>query len=274
MLSSAADISALGLAILKSTLLRPSLTRRWLKPTAFTSDPVAAIGMPWGLRRIPLSTTNSRRTLTAFSKAGSLKGYTTLLTILPDFNLGFSIMLAGDGTRSLGFDFADLLGASIIPAYDTVARDEANTHYCGTYHLAGQPGLNSSLTVTTDPEKPGLGVGPWISNGTDMVDWAYRLQVGSDTPGVSPAVRLYYTGLETPTPSGGKRQAFKAVFEEVAFPAVEGRRFATDCAAWLGVTGVTYGALPLDEFIFEVDSSGKAIAVENLALRVRLDKVS
>jgi hypothetical protein len=54
MYSSSGDMSSLGRAILRSTLLKPAMTRRWLKPTSFTSDPKALVGMPWGIRRIQL----------------------------------------------------------------------------------------------------------------------------------------------------------------------------------------------------------------------------
>lgn len=54
MYTSAGDLSSLGRAILRSTLLKPAMTRRWLKPTSFSSDPMAAVGIPWGIRRIQL----------------------------------------------------------------------------------------------------------------------------------------------------------------------------------------------------------------------------
>ena len=54
MYTSAGDLSSLGRAILRSTLIKPAMTRRWLKPVSFSSDPNAGVGMPWGIRRIEL----------------------------------------------------------------------------------------------------------------------------------------------------------------------------------------------------------------------------
>jgi len=273
MYSSAKDLTTLGLSILKSTLIRPALTRRWLKPTAFTSDPVAAVGAPWGIRRIRLGPETSRyRSITAFNKAGRFRWYTSLLVLLPDFDIGFTILGAGNYTAGLGFDFADIIGASIVPAYDAAARDEAGRVYSGTY--SSMSDLNSTLTITTDPSKPGLGIGPWISNGTDMVDYGLRLQAGSDTAGNHSEVRLFYTGREVAKKDGSKRQAFKAVFEDTGYPGKDGRMFSTDCASWLSVTGVSYGAKALDEFIFNVDATGKVVSLENYALRSTLKKNS
>lgn len=49
--------------------------------------------------------------------------------------------------------------------------------------------------------------------------------------------------------------------------------FSTGCGAWVGLTGVTYGSLPLDEFVFDFDSDGKVRSITNLALRSTLYKV-
>lgn len=58
MFTSAGDMSSLGRAIMRSTLLKPAVTRRWLKPFAFTSDHKSLVGMPWGVRQINISQGN------------------------------------------------------------------------------------------------------------------------------------------------------------------------------------------------------------------------
>lgn len=277
MYSSPNDLSAIGRAILSSSLIKPALTRRWLNPITFSSDFVASIGAPWGVRRLQLAKeTQPHRTLSVFTKAGTFRKYTAFLTLLRDFNLGFTIMVAGDPALN-NFQGADLLGASLIPAYDAVARDEADKLYSGIYVGKDSggwlPTTRSWLTISTDPNKPGLGVGPWISNGTDMVELAMKLQTGSDDKPLRPETRLYYTKLESKTVNGGKNQAWKAVFEDTGGPDFGQPLFSTDCGAWVGVTGITYGALPLDEFVFNFDSSGKVVSVTNLALRTTLYKL-
>jgi hypothetical protein len=277
MYASASDLSTLGRAILNSKLIKPSLTRRWLNPVTFASDFLASVGAPWGVRRIQLAKeTQPHRTLSVFTKAGTFRRYTAFITLLRDFNLGFTIMMAGQPALN-NFYGADLLGAALIPAYDAVARDEADKLYSGTYvgQSTGGPNgtaTNSSLTISTDPGKPGLGIGPWTSNGINMIDMALKLASGSDYKPARSEARLYYTKLEATT-SDGKRQAWKAVFEDTGGAAAGQQLWSTDCGSWVGITGVTYGSLPLDEFIFNFDSSGKVVSVENLALRAKLYKV-
>ncbi|KAL6706258.1 hypothetical protein ACN47E_005993 [Coniothyrium glycines] len=278
MYSSPNDLSTIGRAILSSKLIKPSQTRRWLNPITFSSDYAASIGAPWGIRRIQLAReVQPHRLLNVFTKAGTFRKYTSFLSLLKDFNLGFTIMMAGDPALN-NFLGADLLGASLIPAYDAVARDEADKLFSGIYVGkdigSGNPLATAWLTISTDPNKPGLGVGPWISNGTDMVSRAYMMQAGTEILPLRPEVRLYYTQLESKANNGGKKQSWKAVFEETGYPYVGQQLFSTDCASWVGVTGITYGSLPLDEFIFTFDANGRVISVTNLALRTTYYKLA
>jgi hypothetical protein len=278
MYASASDLSTFGRAILSSKLIKPSLTRRWLNPVTFSADFLASIGAPWGIRRIQLAKeTQPHRTISVYTKAGTFRKYTAFITLLKEFNLGFTIMMAGTPALN-NFLGADLLGASLIPAYDAVARDEADKKYSGLYvarpsFINGTTGNSSSLTISTDSSKPGLGVGPWTSNGINMVDMAIKLQSGSDATPKRAEARLYYTQLDTKTSNGGMRQSWKAIFEDTSGPAAGQQLWSTDCGAWVGVTGVTYGSLPLDEFIFNMDSAGKVVSVDNLALRLTYYKV-
>ncbi|KAF3039889.1 hypothetical protein E8E12_003956 [Didymella heteroderae] len=275
MYSSANDISTLGHAILSSRLIKPSLTRRWLNPITFTSDFAAAVGAPWGVRRIQLDPFHQPyRSLSVYTKAGTFRKYTAFLTLLKEYNLGFTIMMVGESSLN-NFMVADMLGASLIPAYDEAARDEANEIYSGIYVSHGSGAMpNSSLVITTDPNKPGLGILSWISNGTDMIETAVQLQKGSNTTAARAEARLYYTQLETQAKNGEKRQSWKAVFEDTGLPSAPGPMlFSTGCGAWVGLTGVTYGSLPLDEFVFDFDSNGNVRSVTNLALRTTLYKV-
>ncbi|KAI0132808.1 beta-lactamase/transpeptidase-like protein [Xylariales sp. AK1849] len=279
MFSSARDLSSFGIAVLNSTLLRPSLTRRWLKPVTFSADFVAAVGMPWGLRRLHLSDTNPARTVTAFTKAGGVGDYSALLSVIPEFDIGIAVLVAGADTPGVVWSIADYLGAVLLPNFDAATRDDANSKYGGTYQADPASNLTSSLQITTDPDRPGLGAASWISNGTDMIPIAEAFQSGlsvASDPAASnstqPSVRLYYTGLDSTGSDGTTLKSFKAVFEDLGSPTDAGNGFSTDCGSWIDYTGVTYAGLPLDEFIFELDENGDVFSVKNLALNVTLRK--
>ncbi|KAI8626024.1 beta-lactamase/transpeptidase-like protein [Xylariaceae sp. FL1651] len=273
--ASASDLSAVGRAILKSTLLPWPVTRRWLRPVTFSSDPVSSVGSPWGVRRLSLPQNSSYQFATTFNKLGSLGKYSALLAVIPDFDIGFSVMGAGELPVSLMLDIADTLSNTYLPTMLGIARVEANYTYAGNYESADKS-LNSSLTISVDETRPGLGVGPWVSNGTSLMGLSVVLGQNvtqSYWDKIQPSVRLYPSGLWEATSDGGRRVGFKAVFEDLSLPNVS-QPFTTDCSTWVSVSGVVYGSQPLDTFIFDFDASGKVVAVENAALRNRLVKVS
>ncbi|EGO61040.1 hypothetical protein NEUTE1DRAFT_120106 [Neurospora tetrasperma FGSC 2508] len=307
MYTSAGDMSSLGRAIMRSTLLKPAVTRRWLKPSVFTSDAKSAVGMPWGIRQLDIGSNQSFQITHAFNKLGSLGAYTSLLAIIPDLDIGFSILAAGDPPPGLAMDIADTLTTTYLSTMTYVARTEADRMFSGQYRYMGnitvavpnfplsnssnstppkytngtiveRKRLNSSLTISTSPSTPGLVLENWISNSTDMS--FYAVAIGSNITDeylnkIKPSVRLYPAGFSEILPDGkGKRVAFKAVFEDLSLPERKpGLQMGTDCATWVGVTGVVYASRPLDLFVFEVDGEGKVKGVENGALRVWLDKV-
>ncbi|KAI2468653.1 beta-lactamase/transpeptidase-like protein [Annulohypoxylon bovei var. microspora] len=270
---SPSDLSRVGRAILGSTLLPPTTTRRWLKPVTFSSDPKSGVGMPWGVRRLPLSDDMPYQFATTFNKAGNLGKYNALLAVIPEFNMGFSVLAAGDGLDGLVMSIADALSNTYLPTMVNTARIQANEVYGGTYKSL-DPTVNSSLSVVVDSQNPGLGLSSWISNGTDLVWYSVVLSqnvVEEYWDKVQPSVRLYPTGLWDATSDGGKRVAFKAVFEDLSLPNVS-NPFTTDCVSWITGSGIMYGAKPLDQFIFNINAAGNVTSVENGALRNKLDK--
>ncbi|KAK4160206.1 D-alanyl-D-alanine-carboxypeptidase/endopeptidase AmpH [Cladorrhinum sp. PSN259] len=278
MFSSTSDLSKLGRSILSSTILPASLTNAWLKPMAFTSELYAGLSTPWGVRRIPhpsYDPTVAKRVVDAFNKAGRIGYYSSLLVLLPDYDLGFSIAIAGANIPgNTNFNLADILGRHLLPAFETAARVQAADKYAGLYVASSDgTGTNSSLRLTTQPDRPGLGIESWISNGTDMQLVSVALAAGY-TP-IQGSIRLYPTGLETIRADGSKEMAFKAVYEDIGLSArpYADNMFSTDCGTWVSFTGVTYGTFALDQFVFEVDgSSGKVKGLESLALRVFMGK--
>jgi len=266
MYSSAGDIAALGRSILKSTLLTSAQTRRWLKPATLTSDLRETVGYPWGLRRITLNAAQPYKITTAFNKAGVVGAYSALIALLPDYDIGFTIMVAGDLALS-NWVLADIIGNVIVPAAEQAARDQATQLYAGKYSSSS---VNSSVTLTTDSSKPGLGISSWISNGTDMMAIANELLEG--TVSSSFGIRLYPTDFQVVAADGSKQVAFKAIMEDLATQLVD-NMFTAACGTWIGPTSIVYGSQALDQFVFSIDASGKVVSVESMALRLPLKKV-
>lgn len=101
--SSTNDLTKLGRAILQSTLLRPSQTRRWLKPQAHTASLELNIGAPWEIVRLSDRTPDGRA-VDLYLKGGGLGQYQTLLALIPDYDVVMTFMSAGPPPRWLLVD--------------------------------------------------------------------------------------------------------------------------------------------------------------------------
>ncbi|KAK9421122.1 putative Beta-lactamase-related domain-containing protein [Seiridium unicorne] len=285
MYTSINDLSSLGRAIFRSTLIPSSMTRRWLQPAALTSEMLASVGYPWGIRRIQLgSGTDGNRVVDSYGKAGSINAYQSLLVLLPDYNVGISALLAGAWPGNANWDMADLIGNIMLPALEKTAQLQADAAYAGTYESSDLGQLNSSIILSTNSSRPGLGVDSWISNGTDMITVAVRYTLNYNV--TYPMIRLYPTGLDSKNGQGhnksrraandgneGKKVAFKAVVENLDATDETGKMFSTDCGSWISQTAAVYADMPLDQFVFTFDDNGHVTHIENLALRAKLDKV-
>ncbi|KAI0149222.1 beta-lactamase/transpeptidase-like protein [Pestalotiopsis sp. NC0098] len=277
MYSTAADLSKLGRAILNYKQLSPVVTKRWLKPFAFSSDPKASVGAPWGVRRIPLGP--EYRETTGYNKAGGIGSYMAAFILIPDYDVGFSIMIAGDIPGNTNWDIADILGNTFVPAVTAAAKNQAATKFNGVYAAPAnvtnggkfnRP-LNSSITIATDA-KPGLSVSSWISNGTDFRNNVVALQLTYQP--TTPSIRLYPGGLVTDLASGGKEVKFKAIFEDLAVAQQVDKMFSTDCGSWVGVESVLYASTSADDLIFNQDAAGNVQSITIPSLRITMPKVS
>lgn len=276
MYSTVADMSKFGRAILNYKQLSSAVTKRWLKPFSFSSDPRASVGAPWGVRRIPLGP--EYRETTGYNKAGGIGSYMAAFILIPDYDIGFSIMISGDIPGNTNWDIADILGNVMVPAVTAAAKSSAASKFSGVYQAPAnvttgkfnRP-LNSSITITTDA-KPGLSVSQWFSNGTDFRNNAIALQLTYQP--VIPSIRLYPGGIYADESTGGKKIKFKGIFEDLSIGQQVDKMFSTDCGSWVGVESVLYASTSADDFIFHQDASGNVTGIELPSLRITLPKIS
>ncbi|KAI9651805.1 MAG: hypothetical protein M1831_007587 [Alyxoria varia] len=267
--STADDLTALGRSILSSRLLKKSLTSRWLKPGSLVSDVRQAVGAPWEILRLSLD----GRTIDAYSKSGDLPGYHALLVLLPDLDVGFTILQAGN--ESVVQDVVTVVTSGYLPAMESCARDDAVKNLVGRYEAVDQS-LNSSLTIDAD-SGPGFVMTDILSNGSDIVNIL--------GPEGKTETRIYPTNLGSL--SDGKGQAFRIVTKQVGGTSVEPESSPTaaevakllknvefpdlNCVTWATVDGPSYGNVGLDHVIFRREN--EKTLVKWPVLRVEMERV-
>lgn len=250
--SSPNDMSAIGRAILSSSLLPGATTRAWLKPTSFTSSLIGAVGRPWEIFRAVIDA-QYNRVVDLYTKPGNYLGYGANLILIPDFDVGIVVMMAGQ-RGTIATTIAGVIIDELLPALDEAGRVQADAAFAGTYTATN--GLNSTITLATAPGIPGLSIAEWVSNGTDLRrSWLQGME----------HFQMYPTNIVS---KDGKQVSWRSTY--VSVPDT-GSPFDA-CPSWVGIDRPTHGVYGVDEYVFHLGEDGKAWGVEPKALKIVLEK--
>lgn len=249
--SSINDMRKIGKAMLGSTQLDPAVTRRWMKPHSFLSNRDAAAGAPWEMYRAP-----GDPSIMMMTKAGDLGMYSSYVVLIPELNVGFTVVAAGDSAGENSRVLGDILVDTFVPAVLATAADEAGEAYVGTF---SDEATGSTVTLVQDDTETGLLVEEWSFGGQDVLLLLGKIKRGNIT------ARLYYSGLENET-SNGTVSSWRAIYQTVTRKIGPGP-LSPICDSWFTVDGLTYGGVGLDEFLVTT-VDGKATSIVSRVLGV------
>ena len=258
--SSINDLRVIGKAMLNSTLIPPHMTRRWIQPISFTSDPNVAVGSPWEIFRAPTNTSTWM-----YTKGGHLGNYATEIILIPDLEIGFTVLTAGAMVSNDVDLLSALLTNILVPAAEEAAREEARSTYAGTYTYISASKSKSNtkdhLTITVD-QGPGLVISNWTYNSTDATALVAEIALGA--PDIPFEIRLWPTTLKATGPSKtSSKTNWRAVVQPL--PIVD-HVFLGKCISWFQIDQLSYGGVALDEFEFVLEN-GRAVEVVPRAWR-------
>lgn len=137
----------------------------WLLPASWATGMQTFYGMPWEILRSDSVLKHSRRPVTIVGKSGGLPGYFSQIFLLPEYDLGVTILVAGN------FTLLDQLQEIVLTGLIQAAEAAVWAHVATVYDrdtVATNSSLNSSLSLRSTPEH-GLIISKFISNGTDML---------------------------------------------------------------------------------------------------------
>lgn len=213
--------------------------------------------MPWEIFRTSDMLSDSDRIQTLVTKAGGLRGYSSQLLLIPEYNLGLVVLVAGDGhaTSWLREEVLKLL----IPAVEKIGRDQTASKLSGSY-ISSDATINSSTTIEVNGSR-GLVVTSWISNGTDFLTQFVNLSNPKREPG---NVQLTPSNISR----GNNTEVWRAEYVLNKLPS-EG---IVNTNLIVDLDSFSYASRSLEEFVFELDEFGRAMKVNLPGFRITLDR--
>jgi CubicO group peptidase (beta-lactamase class C family) len=256
------DMRLFGKSILNSTLLPPAMTRRWLKPHSFQPDSYEVVGAPWEIVSYP---PGSRFPTRVYSKAGDIGLYSAQMGLIPDYNVGFTVLAAGPRASQINRNLSDAIVDHFIPALKQVAVTQAWETYAGTY--SSDDGVNNNLVLSVPDAPPGDESGPTLQldqliwNGTDIVQiytQAFRLNTSTQELQTD----LHYAGFRQRISGGRVKESWRVGFNVVeliddvpANTTQSGGVYQQTCAGWASLDALKYGGISFDEVVFTRDGA-------------------
>ncbi|KAI1324752.1 beta-lactamase/transpeptidase-like protein [Xylariaceae sp. FL0255] len=285
--SNTVDLLSFSTGILTSKLLEPVLTRQWMKPQTSTSSSGTQFGGFWEIYRTS-SITHDQRLLEIYTKSGNLGSYNSVMVLIPDYDVVFTILTAGAESSEDQVDYMhSAIVRALVPALESAGKEQASSAFAGTYT---DKATNSSITIVTD-DGPGFSVTNWTVRNTDIIA-SFPTFASESTTAVKETlrIRLYPTNLaagsaECSTTSGYSASsgcsstAWRAVFQEGSTEQLaqgDALRYwpGGSCITDLEIDRVVYGFKALDEFVFHLGNGGKAQSLDLRAFEVTLSKAA
>ena len=200
---------------------------------------------------------------------GNVFSYASMTALAPDYDIGFVLLVAGNSTTGTAEHLTDTIIASIFPALEETARQQAHKQFAGTYESTTESLVSSNITLTTQVGQPGLVIDSWYSNGTNFLAAIAGVE-GVKAPATLDA-RMYPSGLSQEMATG-QRIGFRAVYGSTATSPNAGY-VGGECSSWGSVDSPRYGNVGVDEFEFVVEG-GEVVSLSPRALRVVLKKTA
>ncbi|KAH7110552.1 beta-lactamase/transpeptidase-like protein [Dendryphion nanum] len=138
-------------------------------------------GTPWEVFHTDKILSKCQRTVRFITKGGGVPLYTSIIITAPEYDLGFTILVAGNA--KLLDKIQEIVTVDAIRGAESVAIQQLQERYTGTYKST-QPELNDSITLLADHR--GLVVKEFISNGTDFLKSPLALKLAGLRDGSQP----------------------------------------------------------------------------------------
>ncbi|KAI5368930.1 hypothetical protein J4E82_010281 [Alternaria postmessia] len=256
MFSTPKDLARFVRGLLNNELLSSTDMAKWLKPASFTSSSKGeAVGMPWTvLRPTSLGLDSGERPVDIYTMPGGQGYYNAYAAIIPEYQLGYTVNVAGVGDDPALRALLDHLVRYSVPHFDTVGREQVAENYAGRYGSG-----ESAIELVVD-DGPGLKVKSWTTGGKAVSDAWVEFFGSAALNAVDADVRIYPIGADNRW-----RVAFRGISDMNSTGI-----FEDACYTWFSHGAWLYAGLSVDEMVISLGENGTATMVSVPGLRQNL----
>lgn len=233
----------------------------WFNPASPSRGLNSFYGIPWEIYHTDRVLSESRRTVRFITKGGGLPGYTSIIIIAPEYDLGFTILVAGNSKL---LSKLQNIVTSFVRTAEKIAIGQLQNRYAGTY-VSSDPNLNSSVTLVGDSR--GLVVAKFVSNSSDILSTG-PISHWIPQPGFAQVIpTLLYRDAQ-----GQKGEEWRV---QPVSDRTQGEREIWDDFCITDVEGPLYAAVPINSFVFwDQGKNGKFNTLELSGFRANLTRAS
>ncbi|KAF9731995.1 hypothetical protein PMIN06_000220 [Paraphaeosphaeria minitans] len=254
-----------------SKFLRHVLTRyngithalNWMHPVSPSKDLHSFYGMPWEIFQSDRVLTSSQRAVRFITKGGGLPSYTSQIILIPQYDLGVTLLLAGpsDFFKTL----RETVTIGLARAAEQIAIATLEESYAGRY-IAADPKLNSSLILNADHR--GLVVEEFISNSTNMLQSSLLQSLGR--PDDKPWYLLLVPTLLYRDEENQKGETWRL---QIVSERPKGETDVWDDFCVNDVEGPWYAGIPINQVVIWKSESGLVYDIDLEGFRASLVRI-
>lgn len=223
--------------------LTPQLN--WFQPASYSTTISSFYGTPWEIFRTTSILTTTSRPVTFVTKGGSVPGYLSYVIMLPEYDLGVTILTTA-ASDSLIEQIRGALTVPLVTAAEHIAQYDLSAHYAGIYTTTR---LNTTLTLAHSATKS-LYIESFISNSTDVIK-AWKPWLDEVTHGESFRIQLIPTTLYQDEEN--KQGAF---WRGIIVPESQNKNLVWDDFCSTDDDFALYAGKPILEFVFRGAEKG------------------
>jgi hypothetical protein len=231
----------------------------WFNPVSPTRGINSFYGLPWEIYHTDRVLQDSRRTVRFITKGGGLPGYSSVIILAPEYDLGFTILVAG--SKEMLSKLRNIV-TSFVRTAEAHAIQQLKQRYEGTY-VSPDSKLNSSVRLVADER--GLVITEFVSNSSDILKWGVDISY------------IPQNGYPVLLPTLLYRNAQEKKGEEWRGQPVDDRshhdRQIWDDFCPTDIEGPLYAAVPINNLVFwDQDKHKRFQTLEISAFRVNLTR--